>query len=299
MLILFCADPLTPRRPDSAFETEVAAGRELGIQRSVVDFEALLAGGDPCRAVPMQEPGTLGIYRGWMLRPEQYTRLYEGLQERGITLVNDPTAYRHCHHLPESYSVIEGLTPRSIWLAGDLSLNRIMEALRPFGDAPVIVKDYVKSQKHYWTEACFIPSVADRDAVERVVVRFLQLQGSDLNEGLVFREFIEFAPLATHSRSGMPLTQEFRLFWLDGEPLLLAEYWEEGEYPDVEPPLNRFRPVAQAVRSRFFTMDVARRADGEWLIVELGDAQVAGLPERAAPTEFYQALQERFARPGA
>ena len=40
-------------------------------------------------------------------------------------------------------------------------------------------------------------------------------------------------------------------------------------------------------------MDVAQRRDGEWLIVELGDAQVAGLPERADVRAFHQALRDR------
>jgi hypothetical protein len=43
------------------------------------------------------------------------------------------------------------------------------------------------------------------------------------------------------------------------------------------------------VPSRFFTMDVAQRADGSWMIVELGDAQVSGL-QTADATKFYQAL---------
>jgi hypothetical protein len=47
---------------------------------------------------------------------------------------------------------------------------------------------FVKSRKHEWTDACFIPSAADRSAVERVVNRFLELQGEELAGGLVFFE---------------------------------------------------------------------------------------------------------------
>ena len=82
----------------------------------------------------------------------------------------NPDQYRRCHHLPESYPAIEGLTPRTVWLAGDLGIDRIMEALAPLGDAPVVLKDFVKSRKHEWAEACYIPSASDRRAVERVSV---------------------------------------------------------------------------------------------------------------------------------
>jgi|GEM_PF-5234006 len=36
----------------------------------------------------------------------------------------------------------------------------------------------------------------------------------------------------------------------------------------------RFQAIARHAQSRFFTMDVAQRLDGDWMIVELGDGQV-------------------------
>jgi len=169
-----------------------------------------------------------------------------------------------------------------------------MELLAPFGDVPVIVKDYVKSQKHSWKEACFIPSARDAEVVGRVAGRFIELQGDGLAGGLVFRRFLELEPLTTHSKSGMPLTKEFRVFFLDGQPLLSVEYWEEGEYSDERPPSDLFLDVAARVKSRFFTMDVARTVGGRWIIMELGDGQVAGLPNRLDPNGFYEALAARL-----
>jgi hypothetical protein len=225
---------------------------------------------------------------------------HEALAARGVRLVNDPAAYRHCHHLPESYPVIEGHTPRSVWLpvAGQIDMGEVMVLLRPFGDAALVLKDYVKSQKHAWDEACFISSASDRAAVERVVRRFLELQGPDLAGGLVFREFVEFEPVGRHPRSGMPLTLEYRLFLLDGRSLLCTEYWEEGDYGGEPPPVERFATLAAKVGSRFFTMDVARRKGGDWLVVELGDGQVAGLPERADVEAFYRNLAASFGEQG-
>jgi hypothetical protein len=303
MKLVFCCDPLNPRQPDEAYRAEVAAAERLGIPFRLVDHDALVHDSDPARAVRRvtQRPDSgLGVYRGWMLTPQQYRLMYEALETKGVRLLNDPAAYRHCHHLPESYPAIEPHTPRSAWIktTGDVSTDEIMGLLRPFGSAPVVVKDYVKSRKHEWAEACFIPSAADRAAVERVVRRFLELQGDDLSEGLVFREFVEFEPLGRHPRSGMPLTKEFRLFFLDGQPVFWTPYWEEGDYAGLTPPVERFAAVAGGVRSRFFTMDVAQRRDGDWMIVELGDAQVAGLPDHADVDGFYKALWERWPTEG-
>jgi len=303
MKLIFCSDPLDVRRPDPAYEAEITAAEGLGIEYACVSFEALIYERDPAKAVgrvPLTSPPGLGLYRGWMLSPGRYTQLYEALAERGVRLINDPTAYLHCHYLPESYRRIEPYTPRTVWLrtGADVSTDTVMELLRPFGAAPVIVKDFVKSRKHEWEEACYIPSAADRVAVERVVRKFLDLQGEDLAEGLVFREFVEFERLGSHSKSGMPLTKEFRLFFLDHQPLCWMQYWEEGDYGSATPPLDRFHEIARSVQSCFFTMDVAKRKDGKWMVVELGDGQVAGLPESADVSAFYAALLRQWPADG-
>ena len=38
-------------------------------------------------------------------------------------------------------------------------------------------------------------------------------------------------------------------------------------------------------------MDIAKKKDGDWIIVELGDGQVAGLPDNADKDEFYKQLR--------
>ncbi|HEY1011265.1 MAG TPA: ATP-grasp domain-containing protein [Herpetosiphonaceae bacterium] len=296
MQIVFCADPLAPRQPDPAYAAEAAAAEQAGLAWGLVQLEELLAGDERAavRKIPAAPEGSapaLAVYRGWMLRPDDYARLYAALERRGLRLLNDPAAYRHCHWFPESYPLIAGQTPASVWMpAAEWSLDAAMERLAPFGDQPLILKDYVKSRKHEWHEACFIPAASDRAAVGRVSATFLERQGADLNEGLVYRAFVEFAPLGAHPQSGMPLTREFRQFYLDGAPLLSFPYWESGDYAGAAPPASQWAEIAAGIRSRFWTMDVAQLASGAWQIVELGDGQVAGLPDHADPAALYRGL---------
>src|SRR5688572_29592236 len=131
MRLLFCSDPLNSRQTDPAFGAEVAAAESLGLPTASVDFEALVNEGDPqaaVRRVPKESTPTLGLYRGWMLKPQQYGSLYDALLEKGIRLINDPQQYLHCHHLPESYALIEGHTPKSVWLRiqGEVSIDAVM-----------------------------------------------------------------------------------------------------------------------------------------------------------------------------
>ena len=92
----------------------------------------------------------------------------------------------------------------------------------------------------------------------------------------------------------MPLSREYRQFFFDGQPVLGFQYWDEADYGTDNRPPAVMTAVAQQVQSRLFTMVVARTTKGDWVIVELGDGQVAGLPEAADPLELFRVLQQRL-----
>ena len=50
--------------------------------------------------------------------------------------------------------------------------------------------------------------------------------------------------------------------------------------------------VARVLPSRFFSMDIAETAAGGWIVMEVGDGQVSGLPESIDPMTFYSRLVE-------
>lgn len=259
MRFVFPRDPVDPRRVDEAFAREADA------------------------AEPFQGDDDVLVYRGWMLNPAEYARLYETHDRR---FVNSPEQYEHCHYLPRSYDVIREHTPKTVW-----SESTAVPDLSAFGARPVMLKDFVKSEKHAWLDACFMPDASDSLNVERVVRNFIEMRGHEFNVGLVFREFVELERVGVHPKSGMPLSREFRLFFLDGRLLLSFNYWDEVSYDtSAFPPW--VNDVASKVRSRFFSMDLARTVSGEWVIVELGDGQVSGLPESVAPAELFQKLVE-------
>jgi hypothetical protein len=297
-LVIFPSVPFGPREIDPDFEAEQIAAKRAGFATALVDHTRLMAGDVAVSVARVPDRARTAVYRGWMLTPHQYSAMHAVLAARETNLLNSPDAYRTCHYLPESYPFILEHTPRSVWFpverAHGLPLETLRAALVPFGDAPLIVKDYVKSQKHDWDEACFIPRASDLPAVERVASRFLKLQGEDLNEGLVFRAFVPLQIVGKHPKSGRPLAAEFRIFWLDGAPLLSHRYWGDLTAPDLaldlERPLAALRPIAARIPSRFFTMDLAFLEDGSWTIVELGDGQVAGLPSVDLALDFYRGL---------
>ncbi|MFI6446244.1 ATP-grasp domain-containing protein [Kitasatospora sp. NPDC050543] len=303
--ILFPSDPLNARRPDPHFAWEARLLRELGGDHALVDHDALLAGdmGEAVRRVP-EGRGPLW-YRGWMIPSAAYSAFAEALARRGGTLLTSPAGYASAHELPGWYPVFEGATPPSVWLPGAPADRAELAAAagRLGGRGPAIVKDYVKSRKHEWAEACFVPDLADLPALERVVARFVELQGEFLSGGVVLRRYEDFAradlgPLGGESGSVQPdsgaqrdstaqggnagagegQAGEARVWWLDGEPVL------SGPHPDTpghcpEPDLTAVRPLVRALGCRFVTTDLALRTDGSgWRVVEVGDGQVSDLP---------------------
>ncbi|MFB7142788.1 ATP-grasp domain-containing protein [Gottfriedia sp. NPDC056225] len=293
MRILFCSDPLDRNQVDFDYKKEYLVAQNMGIKTELIALENLLYFDDGKKSihkVSISEEPEKAIYRGWMLTPNYYKMLYNALTKKNIYLVNTPEEYKHCHYLPESYSVIKDKTPKTTWILKeeiDENFNKIFDKVQTFGNNPIIIKDFVKSRKHDWVEACFIPKASDKENVEKTVKKFIELQGSELNEGIVFREFLNLEFLTKHHQSQMPLSKEFRVFFLNGKPISMLHYWDEGDYGKILPNLDSLLEIAQDIKSNFFTMDIAKVENGEWVIIELGDGQVSGLPDNADLGEFY------------
>lgn len=266
MRILYCDSGFSPKEIEYMYADEHKACKELSLASSLISYEALAKANVEfsIKRVRSSDEKELGIYRGWMLKPIEYEALYNGLLKKKIQLINTPKEYKFCHYLPESYDFIKSFTPKTTFKALKTKFNiaDFNEEINTFGNSPIIIKDYVKSQKHYWKEACFIPDASDKENVLSVINKFLELQGADLNEGLVFREFVELEKLTNHSKSGMPLTKEFRIFVLNGSIIETYKYWDEGDYENVEPCLDAFQPLIPKIKSKFFTMDIAKQTNG-------------------------------------
>jgi hypothetical protein len=299
MKIIFCQDPVFEHEADSMFIDELAAASRAGLDFELINYDAIAENNNAARAVrdiAVRSPVEPAIYRGWALSAEQYSALYDALFSRGLQLINNANQYRYTQHLPNSLPLIKAHSPRSVYMPTDgkrLSYPAMMQLLIPFAGMPLFLRDYAKSEKFYWTQASYIPSASDAHAVQTTVSRFLQLRGKQLEGGLVFREYIEFQRIAEGNRDKMPMIKEYRLFFLDGEALTRLRYWQaEGQADEAAPPDNLFADIAREVQSRFFTMDVAQTPQGDWMILDLGDGQIANLPIDHDLDAIYHAFAE-------
>ncbi|MFJ6609555.1 ATP-grasp domain-containing protein [Streptomyces sp. NPDC091289] len=286
---LFCADPLRISRPDPQFGGEVAAVRAAGGRTALLDHDALLAGDAAGSVARVARDSGPYWYRGWMIPSGRYAELEAALAERGCALLTGAVGYRRAHELPGWYEVFDGLTPRSVWCALTAGApppggDELAGLAAPLGPGPGIVKDFVKSRKHEWHEACYVPELADREQLAAVAGRFMELQGPFLAGGLVLRSFEPFVAGG-----------EARVWWVDGEAVLVTAHPDTPDSTPV-PELPSLRAAVGRLGLRWVTTDLALREDGVWRVVEVGDGQVSGLPAGAEAGELFAALAAAGAR---
>ncbi|GID91462.1 ATP-grasp domain-containing protein [Amorphoplanes digitatis] len=265
-MLLVPSDVLNPRRVDEHFAAEADAARAAGRCVGLVDHDALAAD-DADRAVTrLAGDEGLAVYRGWMLTATAYAGFAVALAARGITLRTSAEQYRRAHELPGWYPALAAFTPASAWTVG-AGRDGFDKASATLGAGPAVVRDYVKSMKHYWHEATYIPELADADAAWAVARRLHELRGDDFTGGFVLRRFEEFTGA------------EARTWWVNGTFRMATAH---PDSPDQAPPADL--PVAAledpvgALDLPFVTVDLARRSDGVWRVIELGDGQVSDRP---------------------
>lgn len=296
LYILFCESPIQANKVDEDFVDQFNSAKGNSFETLLFNFEDLTSADRfslATKRIKLNDKLVNVIYRGWMLTPKQYSILYNDLLSKNFKLINTVEEYQNCHYLPDSLKFIKTRTPKTVFekFVNEKSIDILIDKSKVFGQKSVILKDYVKSEKHDWETACFVADASDTDNLKQTINKLVELRDKYLNEGIVVREFVELNDLTIHSKSGMPLTEEYRLYFCNKKLVGFYDYWEEGEYKLSKPDTTEFEEIAKRVESNFFSMDIARQKNGELIIIELGDGQVAGLPDKTDRNEFYKRLQ--------
>ncbi|HEV2891243.1 MAG TPA: ATP-grasp domain-containing protein [Frankiaceae bacterium] len=282
MMLLVPSDPLRPRRPDEHFADEYAAARDAGLDVALVDHDALAAGADPDAAVARVPESDDAVYRGWMLRSERYASFAAALARRGVTMRTGAEAFRSSHELPGWYATLREVTAESA-IANGFGRDAFDACRSALGSGPAVLRDWVKSAKHHWAEAAYVPDVADADAAWRVASRFVEIRDDAAVGGFVLRRFETYGPA------------EVRTWWVAGRCALATAH---PDTPDGAPPpdaaldaaLDVLAPLVAAHGAPFVTVDLASRDDGVWRVVELGDGQVSDRPRTNDAAAFVAAV---------
>ena len=116
------------------------------------------------------------------------------------------------------------------------------------------------------------------------------LGGGDLVGGVVLRQFIKLKSIGFHEKSGMPISEEYRVFIFAGKIMIIDDYWQSDKSVSFSDDEKQWiAACAERIESNFVTMDIARCEDGKLIVMELGDGQVSGL-QQIKTTSFYRAF---------
>ena len=272
---------------EDRFELEALAAEELGIDSYAIPLD-LVVDGDAERAVASlpRADGRRWLYRGWMLREDEYTSLFDAIAARDEELVVDPHAFAEATYAPSYLPLLGGHTAPARWTEGE-DVRDAWDAAQELGPAPWIVKDHVKSAKEEWHRACFVPAGAAFDDFAAICERLLELRGARFERGFVIKKYLELATLPGWTPDQRRVTDEHRLVFWEGELVAHAPYY------DVESSLEQPSQLAwlgRAIDSPFFTADVARLSAGGYTVLELNDGGSATLPEQMDPRDLYRAI---------
>lgn len=223
----------------------------------------------------------LAIYRGWMMKPDQYEKFYNLLLERNIRLVTGPEQYRLMHIFPNVYKYIKEDTAKMevFPLHGQIDVELLKKSFDKF-----IVKDYVKSVKGTEFPRYFDKSISQEEFDGWMEV-FYKYRGELLTGGICIKEFLNL------KRYG-GMTNEYRVFYINHKIATICRNSGQGNYTP-EPP-NELIEKYRNLISPYYTVDYAELEDGTWKIVEAGDGGVSGLSDNQDYEQYFRTLFQCF-----
>lgn len=282
--------PVIYMRRDATDHAEVEAAREFF---KVLDHRAGLL---TAAAEPAGEGSRLVIPRYSMLPfPDELER---DVRMLGCQLLNTAAQHRFVADIGEWYGLLEDLTPRTWMCPADVPRDQ---------PGSFVLKGRTNSRKQRWSQAMF---AEDRSKVATVLDHLLD-DSLTAQQGIVVREFEPFRTFG-YAMGGLPITDEWRYFCLDGQILAHGFYWSDHlevdafgalvagkrvdwTYADLAPRADFVREVCSRIHGqiRFVVVDVARHQDGRFRLVELNDGCMSGL-STIDPRFFYEQLAARL-----
>jgi hypothetical protein len=220
-----------------------------------------------------------------------YQELEADLAEHNSILINSYSQHSFVADLGAWYPYLQDRTPKT-WF----SLENFMKN-KPEGS--FILKGNTNSKKQQWDTHMFAKT---REDVPRVY-RNLSDDSFLSDQNIYIREYVPLKSFGEGIR-GLPITEEYRFFVLDGHIVGSGYYW--SQFPEVqeEHGLGPWLVDAGWLRDsidkvagkiRFFVMDVARTAVGDWIVIELNDGQMSGLSDVKANV-LYSNIYQKLAK---
>ena len=287
-VILFASDYFDRYAPASVFEREYELAQEdPRVEALLCNIDEFFEGKPLALDVRLDahlDAPRCGIWRGWMMLPEQYRGFFNQCHALGLDLLTTPEQYELMHCFPHAYRLIPpGSTPHVEVFERTIDAATVNSAFDAF-----MVKDYVKSLKQTEFPAK-VETPITQERADELSRMFIEQRGAVFTGGLVCKQF---AQLKYYGRR----TNEWRAFYFGGRLLDLSGNSLQYEFCPA-PPADLIES-ARRFPSPFYTVDFAELEDDTWTILETGDGQVSGLATEAFAEEFMPKLFDALCAEG-
>ena len=218
------------------------------------------------------------IYRGWMMKPEEYRAFYQLLSEKSIHLLTTPDSYEQFHLFPNIYEYIKKDTPPILQFSPKdrIDVSKIEKSLGNF-----MIKDSVKSAKNTDFPKYFKKDTSQHE-FDCWMKRFYEIRGKLFTGNIIAKKYV---PLKQYAGK----TNEFRAFYLNGFPISISRNSLQNNITPVVPEnlVNKYSNLP----SPFYTVDYAELENGTWVIIEAGDGGVSGPSPEQNLFSFYRNIK--------
>jgi hypothetical protein len=207
-----------------------------------------------------------------------YNELEEDLTYNNSKIINSYRQHKYIANF-EYYWDIEDLTPKTYF-----QLHEIPEG------GPYIVKGVTNSRKFEWNTMMF---ANDRKRAIEVACD-LRKDSMIQQQDIIVREFVPLEKVED-GLNGMPMSNEWRFFCLYDKIISYGFYWTIAEeYGKLEQEaIDLVNKVIDRVKDKvnFFVVDVAKKATGGWVVIEMNDGSMSGISDND-PHVLYKGLKE-------
>lgn len=203
-----------------------------------------------------------------------YKELEKDLENRHCKLINSYLEHRYIANF-DYYQDIKDYTFKTYF-----DLTEIPEG-------QFVVKGRTNSRKSHWNTKMYCPT---RAAAIELATELMQdpLIG---DQGVITRHY-EPLKLIEEGINGIKFVNEHRIFYYKDQMIASGFYWSQCDSREKAELTKEGIDIANKVaaiiskRVNFFVVDVAQKADGSWIVVEINDGQMSGL-STIDPDSFY------------
>lgn len=212
-----------------------------------------------------------------------YNELEKDLESIGSRLINSYRQHQWIANF-EYYQELKEYTPET-WFD-----DNFHQCNHP---GPFVVKGKTNSRKLAWNKMMFAET--KKEALN-IASELLQ-DALIAEQGIIYRKYV---PLKLFERGlcGLPFSNEWRFFYYKTNLLTHGYYWSSAENVnhtiDVKG-ISFAETIAKIVSNHvnFFVLDIAETDKGDWILIEINDAQMSGLSENE-PKNLYHNLKQCF-----